>query len=94
MEEFEDRSLEKENFLALLTHGKHMAGEQMVVCMGVTEEGYKKVLGFTQATTERAEPIKEMLRDLLDRGLSFEEGVLCVIDGSRGLRKAGDSARP
>ena len=65
-----------------------MAGEQMVVCMGVTEEGYKKVLGFTQATTERAEPIKEMLRDLLDRGLSFEEGVLCVIDGSRGLRKA------
>ena len=90
LEEFESRSLEEEDFLALWIDGKHMAGEQMVVCMGVTEKGYKKVLGFTQATTERAEPIKELLRDLIDRGLSFEEGILCVIDGSRGLRKAID----
>jgi transposase-like protein len=28
LEEFESRSLEEENFLALLTHGKHVAGEQ------------------------------------------------------------------
>ena len=55
--------------------------------MGVTESGYKEVLGFTQATTERAEPIVELLRDLLGRGLAFEEGILCVIDGSKGLRK-------
>ena len=54
----------------------------------MTEKGYKKVLGFTQATTERSEPIKELLRDLIDRGLAFDEGILCVIDGSRGLRKA------
>jgi len=88
LEEFENRSLEEENFLALWIGGKHMAGEQIVVCMGVTEKGYKKVLGFTQATTERAEPVKELFRDLIKRGLSFEEGILCVIDGSRGLRKA------
>ena len=56
--------------------------------MGVTEAGYKKVLGFTQATTERAEPVKELLRDLIGGGLTFEEGTLCVIDGSKGLRKA------
>ena len=30
------------------------------------------------------------MRDLIDRGLSFEEGILCVIDGSRGLCKAID----
>ena len=41
--------------------------------MGVTEAGYKKVLGFTQATTERAEPVKELLRDLIGRGLTFEK---------------------
>jgi putative transposase len=58
--------------------------------MGVTEAGYKKVLGFTQATTERAGPVVELLRDLLGRGLAFEEGILCVIDGSKGLRKAID----
>jgi putative transposase len=56
--------------------------------MGVAESGYKKVLGFTQATTERAEPVVELLRDLLGRGLAFEDGILCVIDGSKGLRKA------
>jgi hypothetical protein len=88
LEEFESRSLEEENFLALWLDGKHVAGEQMIICMGVTEAGYKKVLGFTQATTERHEPIVELLRDLLDRGLSVEEGILCVVDGGRGLRKA------
>jgi transposase-like protein len=29
-----------------------------------------------------------MLEGLLERGLSIEEGLLCVIDGSKGLRKA------
>ena len=90
LEEFENRSLEKENFLALWIDGKRVAGEQMIVCMGVTESGYKKVLGFTQATSERAEPVIELLRDLIERGLTFEEGILCVIDGSKGLRKAID----
>jgi putative transposase len=90
LEEFENRSLEEENFLALWIDGKRIAGEQMIICMGVTEKGYKKVLGFTQATTERSEPVIELLRDLLERGLRFEEGILCVIDGSKGLRKAID----
>jgi putative transposase len=90
LEQFENRSLEEENFLALWIDGKRVAGEQMIVCMGVTEAGYKKVLGFTQATTERSEPVVELLRDLLERGLTFEEGILCIIDGSKGLSKAID----
>ena len=60
------------------------------LCMGVTEAGYKKVLGFTQATSERSEPVIELFRDLIERGLTFEEGILCVIDGSKELRKAID----
>jgi transposase-like protein len=89
LQEFESRSLEEENFLALWLDGKHVAGEQMIVCLGVTETSYKKVLGFTQATTERPEPIVQLLRDLLEWGLTFEEGIiLCVIDGSKGLQKA------
>jgi transposase-like protein len=74
----------------LWVDGKHVAGEQMIVCMGVTETGYKKVLGFTQATTENARPIKEMLRGLIERGLTFDEGIFCVVDGAKGLRKALD----
>jgi len=90
LQEFEGRPLEKENFLALWIDGKHVAGEQMIISVGVTEKGHKRVLGFTQATTERAEPIKELFRDLLERGLSFDEGILCVVDGGRGVRKAID----
>lgn len=88
LEEFESRSLEENNFLALWIDGKRVAGEHMIVCLGVTEKGYKKVLGFTQASAERSEPTVELLRDLLERGLTFGEGILCVIDGSKGLRKA------
>ena len=88
LKEFEHRSLEGDTFLALWIDGKHVAGEQMIICMGVTETGHKKVLGFTQATTERAEPIIELFRTLIQRGLSFEEGLLCIVDGGKGLRKA------
>jgi transposase-like protein len=90
LRKFESRPLEEENFLALWIDGKHVAGEQMIICAGVTEAGHKKVLGFTQATTERSGPIKELFRDLLERGLTFEEGLLCVVDGGKGLRKAID----
>ena len=65
--------------------GSAWPGSRETLCMGVTEEGYKKVLGFTQATTEHHEPNKQLLRDLLERGLTFEEGILCVIDGSKGF---------
>lgn len=87
LEEFENRSLEEENFLALWIDGKHVAGEQTLVCVGVTEAGYKKVFFSTQATTENRRPIKDMLCDLLDRGLEFENGILCVVDGLKGLRQ-------
>jgi hypothetical protein len=90
LREFESRSLEEENVLALWIDGKHVAGEQVTRCVSVTEAGHKKVLGFTQATTERSEPIKEMPRNLIQRGLTFDEGILCVVDGAKGLRKAID----
>ena len=38
--------------------------------------GLAKVLGFTQATSERSEPVIELLRDLIERGLTLEEGIL------------------
>jgi transposase-like protein len=52
--------------------GNALLENRETLCMGVTEAGYKKVLGFTQATTERAEPVIELLRDLIGRGLAFD----------------------
>ena len=43
-------------------------------------KGYKRVLGFTEATTEHSAPTGELFHDLLERGLRFAGGVLCIID--------------
>lgn len=88
LREFEERSLEHDDFVALWIDGKYLAGQQMVVCLGLTEGGEKKALGFVEATTEAAGPIKGLFRDLIERGLEFEEGLLCIVDGGKGLHKA------
>jgi transposase-like protein len=88
LEEFETRSLEDLDLVALIIDAKHVAGKQMVIALGVTLEGRKIPLGFVEASTEHHGPVKGLLRDLLGRGLSFEEGVLFVTDGARGLHKA------
>ena len=64
------------------------AGKQMVVALGVTVEGKKIPLGFAEASTKHHEPVKSLLRDLIDRGLSYDQGLLFVTDGARGLHKA------
>lgn len=88
LEEFEQRSLAEHDFVALLIDGKHLARQQIVIALGITIKGEKLPLGFVQTTTENSEAVKGLLSNLLGRGLRFEEGLLCVIDGAKGLRKA------
>ena len=99
LEEFETRSLEDLDFTALIIDAKHVAGKQMVVALGVTIEGRKIPLGFAEASTEHHGPVKGLLRDLIDRGLTFDQGILTVTDGARGLScrfegHPGDLRRP
>jgi putative transposase len=88
LKEFESRSLEQLQIIALFLDGKYLSREQIIICMGVTLQGEKIPLGFIQTTTENSVPIKDMLTNLKERGLAWEEGLLCVIDGSKGIRKA------
>jgi len=88
LKEFESRSLEPLQIIALFIDGKYLSREQIIICMGVTLQGEKIPLGFVQSTTENSVPIKDMLSNLKERGLVWEEGLLCVIDGSKGIRKA------
>lgn len=88
LQEFESRSLADKQFIALFIDGKYLSKQQIIICMGVTLQGEKIPLGFIQATTEHSVPIKDMLTNLKERGLAWEEGFLCVIDGSKGIRKA------
>ena len=45
-------------------------------------------LGLWEGPTENAAVATALLSDLVDRGLDVEQGVLCVLDGAKALRKA------
>jgi putative transposase len=82
------RRLEGYDFVALFLDGKTFGTDEMVIALGVTMEGRKMPLGFVQTGTENERVGWEMLEGLLERGLRINDGLLCVIDGSKGLRKA------
>ena len=60
----------------------------MVIALGITLQGQKQILGFVQTATENERVCAAFLREVLTRGLRTAHGLLCVIDGSQGLRKA------
>ena len=88
VEAFGNRRFEGEKYVGLLIDGKHLGDEQMMVVLGITENGGKQVLSVTQSHTEHAQPCIDMLQDLVNRGLSYQAGLLIVIDGGKGIRKA------
>ena len=88
LEAFENRSLADNDIIALIIDGKYLARHQMVICLGVDTGGHKIPLGFIETTTENAEAVGGLLQDLIRRGLDFSQGLLCVVDGAKGLYKA------
>ena len=88
LKELQERSLAGYDFVALFLDGKSFASEQILIGLGVTLEGEKIILGFLQASTENERVCTDFLRGLLQRGLCHDKGLMCVIDGSKGLRKA------
>ena len=97
LKELLGRRLEGHDFVALILDGKRFAEDELVIAVGVTVKGEKVILGLVQTATENERSCSDFLRELVDRGLKHKDGLLVVIDGSKGLRKAvemvlGDSA--
>jgi len=86
--ELAERDLSGYDVVGLFLDGKTFGDDTMVIALGVTLKGEKVVLGFVQSATENERVCSQFLRSLVDRGLNVEPGVLCVIDGAKGLRKA------
>lgn len=82
------RPLGEHSLLALVVDGIVVAGQTVVVALGITAQGTKVPLGLWQGTTENAATCTALLQDLLARGLRIEGRILCLIDGGKGLRKA------
>ena len=86
--EFQERSLEGYDLVALFLDGKSFADEEIIIALGVTLDGHKIPLGFVQAATENERVCRHFLSELVERGLQYEAGLLVVIDGGKGLYKA------
>jgi transposase-like protein len=82
------RRLEAYDLVALLLDGKTFAEDEMVAAVGVTITGEKVLLGFVQTATEHRKVCAAFLRELGERGLRVELGLLVVTDGAKGLHAA------
>jgi putative transposase len=92
-----ERRLNKLQLCALLIDATPFEGQQMIVALGIGQDGRKTILGIRQGATENATVVGELLGDLMNRGLAFSTPRLYVLDGGKALhaavkKYAGESA--
>jgi transposase-like protein len=73
---------------ALYVDGINFAEHVVVIALGLDVDGKKHLLGLREGSTENGTLCKEMLSDLVERGMPVDRALLIVIDGGKGLRKA------
>jgi putative transposase len=83
-----ERGLDDTRFPVIFIDGIGFADTTMVVALGISEDGSKRVLGFREGATENGEVCKSLLESLVERGLDAGRTTLFVIDGGKALRKA------
>ena len=88
LQELLERRLDRYDVVALLLDGKTFAEDEMVAAVGITITGEKVLLGFVQTATENRKVCAAFLRELVDRGLRTDLGLLVVTDGAKGLHSA------
>lgn len=86
--ELMSRRLDDVRLAVLMLDGIELKGRTNVVALGITTEGVKVPLGLWEGSAENATVATALLADLVERGLDTSQGVLCVLDGAKALRKA------
>lgn len=87
LKQFYNRSLSAYDIVGVFIDGKRYAEDGLMVALGVTIDGQKVFLGIEQSHSENAKSIEQWLDRLVERGLKFEQGILFIIDGSKGIKK-------
>lgn len=82
------RSLRGYDFTAIFIDGKRFAEDGIVIAVGITIKGEKVILGIEQMATENHRAVIQFFDKLITRGLHFEQGLLFIVDGSKGIIKA------
>lgn len=85
-----ERRFEGKDMLIVYLDGIQFGQIHVIVALGVDRQGYKHVLGLREGSSENATVVKDLLTDIVARGLDPARRRLFVIDGSKALRKAID----
>ena len=88
LQQLMERRLDDREWLVLLLDGKRFASDGIVLALGVTRTGEKRILGMVQTATEHTTVCAAFLRELVGRGVTAPHGLLVVLDGAKGLRAA------
>lgn len=87
--ELRERDLSQEKYFGLIIDGVFLSRELVViVAMGITRSGEKRILDFAVGSTESYEVARELLGRLKERGFCVEGRLFAILDGSPALRKA------
>ncbi len=82
------RRLEELKLVIIYVDGMRFGDHVMIGAVGVDVDGHKHVLAIREGATENATVVKELLEDLVTRGVNPDYKRLFVIDGSKALRTA------
>lgn len=83
-----ERDLSQDNYVVIGIDGLHIEEFCLIVAVGITDKGTKRVLGLWLGGTENSGTCKTLLADILRRNLNKEKNYIFVIDGSKALKKA------
>ncbi len=89
LQELSERRLDQDDVVVLFLDGKTFAEDSLVIALGVTRQGEKKLLGFIQTVTENEPVCAAFLRSLMERGLRTDDGLQ---GHSHRVRSAGGGA--
>ena len=85
--EFLARPLD-DDYPSIMIDGMNIGGMTVIAALGIRKDGTKQMLGVREGGTENNVVVKELLQDLISRGLNPEIPRLFVLDGGKALHKA------
>jgi transposase-like protein len=88
MAKLAERRFDAIDILAVYIDGIRIAGQMIVVAVGLDVKGDKHLLGIKPGDTENAAVVKALLTDLVERGIGQEKRRLFIIDGAKALKSA------
>jgi transposase-like protein len=88
LREWLSRRIDAVDLPVVMIDGIHFRDRVVLIALGFDSQGQKHVLGIREGSTEKTRVVRELLSDLIERGLDAERMRLWVIDGAKALRRA------